>query len=226
MTYYILHQWQLLCKKHSFEKLVWNNVSKTTLTETQNKISHTKHKINCKLNAGLNMHARSSEDGSWNFSDQHRNCAYPINVPLKKFKYNLALLIKSFVRLSTKQIRILINVITGQINLKSQLYSSMNIALNPLCKYCDLQNIGTAYFLPRKICNAHCPRSPLQKLWSTKHWHRAYSLPRKRCNAHTRKLPSIHDPRFEFHFEDFRINLEDIINQKHPLTITLQRIIK
>ena len=65
----------------------------------------------------------------------------------------------------------------------------MNMALDPLCEYCDLQNTG--------IDPAFCPEEDAIHIFED-------------CPSFT--LLGLG------HFEDFKINLEDILNQKSPLT--------
>ena len=77
----------------------------------------------------------------------------------------------------------------------------MNTAPNPFCEYCDLENSG--------IDPAFCPEV------------------RGRCNSHLENcpVPIIHIATHRT-LEDFKINLEEILNRRLQLSTTLKIIAK
>ena len=133
---------------------------------------------------------------TWNFSDPHYNCAYPINCLLKRCKFNLPALKNSVLKLPTKEIRILQKVLTGHNNLNSHLYR-MNMALDPLCEFCNLQSLG--------IDPAFCPEETAMHIL-------------EECPAFS--LLRIH------YFEEFHTTFGKILDIKTSLPTILGKIAK
>ena len=132
----------------------------------------------------------------WNFNNLHRDCSYPINCLLKKCNYNLIKLRDTFLELPIKTLHITLKIFTGHNNLNSHLYK-MNMALDPLCEYCDLQNSG--------VDPTFCPNETAIHILED-------------CPAFSLLII--------YHFHEYKINMEQLINSKTPLKTNLHRIAK
>ena len=124
------------------------------------------------------------------------NTSYPINSLLKKCNFNASKLRYSMLHLPTKSLRIILKVITGHNNLNNHLFR-MNMETNPLCEYCDLENSG--------IDPVFCPDETAMHILED-------------CSAFS--ILRIN------HFQEFKLNFEELVNSKTPLITTLHEIVK